>query len=329
MRFSRIRSRVSSSGACSRDQLVEGRLGVEHHRPELAAASRRPARSNSAGSTGARLVAELRQAERVGEPLRRVDREHRDLLARAPPSRRRSPPRWSSCRRRPSRRRCRPACPRGARRRRPSADSSSASRCDLRRRRARARRGTAASRPGADDGSSQARELLALGARRAVLGERRPARGARRRRRRRSRARSSSRSASCVAEALRVEAVHVDAVDRDADLARRASRSSAAVSLTGISSGSATIATPVCVVVGDEARRAPPPGAWIGPTRAMSAKVRGVCRKPIPWPVAGASTITRSYLRALLHLAVGLGQLPDLPDRDQLLAARAWRRRGR
>ncbi len=35
--------------------------------------------------------------------------------------------------------------------------------------------------------------------------------------------------------------------------------------------------------------------AWIGPTLAMPAKVRGVCRKPTPWPVEGASTTTRSY----------------------------------
>ena len=66
--------------------------------------------------------------------------------------------------------------------------------------------------------------------------------------------------------------------------------------MTGISSGRATIATPVLSwsvmklssVCACE---------WIGPTRAMLAKVRGVCRKPTPWPVAGASTITVSYLR--------------------------------
>ena len=52
-------------------------------------------------------------------------------------------------------------------------------------------------------------------------------------------------------------------------------------------------AHPGRVVVGDEG--VDPPAWWcIGPTLAMSAKVPGVCRKPIPWPVAGASTITRS-----------------------------------
>ena len=76
----------------------------------------------------------------------------------------------------------------------------------------------------------------------------------------------------------------------------RRSRSSAADSLTGISSGRATIAVPVCSwsVIRRSSCWA---CEWIGPTRAIAAKVRGVCRKPIPWPVAGASTITRSYLR--------------------------------
>ena len=32
----------------------------------------------------------------------------------------------------------------------------------------------------------------------------------------------------------------------------------------------------------------------IGPTRAISANVLGVRSRPIPWPVAGESTITRS-----------------------------------
>ena len=40
-----------------------------------------PASVNSAGSTWRSVVAELGQAERVGEALRRVDRQHRDLLA--------------------------------------------------------------------------------------------------------------------------------------------------------------------------------------------------------------------------------------------------------
>ena len=69
-------------GSVALDHLVEGRLRVEHHRPELARRpGRRPPRSKSAGSTCALGVAELVEAERVGEPLGRVDRQHRDPLA--------------------------------------------------------------------------------------------------------------------------------------------------------------------------------------------------------------------------------------------------------
>ena len=53
------------------DQLVEGALGVEHHRPQLARPSRRV--------HAPLLVAQLAQPERVGEPPRRVDRQHRHL----------------------------------------------------------------------------------------------------------------------------------------------------------------------------------------------------------------------------------------------------------
>ena len=72
------------------------------------------------------------------------------------------------------------------------------------------------------------------------------------------------------------------------------SRSRLAVSLTGISSGSATIATPVFRWLVMSRLRVSACVA-IGPTRATFANVFGVWRKPIPWPVAGASKITRSY----------------------------------
>ena len=65
-------------GGLAGDQLVEGRLRVEHHRPELALhldpLLREERRVDLLG-----LVAELLQAERVGEALRRVDRQHADL----------------------------------------------------------------------------------------------------------------------------------------------------------------------------------------------------------------------------------------------------------
>jgi hypothetical protein len=61
-------------------ELVEGRLGVEHHRPELAlhlgAVALEELRVHLA-----RLVVELAQPERVGEPLGWIDGQHRDLLA--------------------------------------------------------------------------------------------------------------------------------------------------------------------------------------------------------------------------------------------------------
>ena len=80
--------------------------------------------------------------------------------------------------------------------------------------------------------------------------------------------------------------------------------SSEADSLTGISSGRETIATPV-VSWSVMKRSSSWAWAWTGPTRAMPANVRGVCRKPIPWPVAGASTITRSYSSAFFSLRFG------------------------
>src|SRR5436190_194898 len=65
-------------------QLVEGRLGIEHHGPELAAARIDAGLGVELRVHLALLVSELRQAERVREPLCRVDGEHRNLL---PPSR--------------------------------------------------------------------------------------------------------------------------------------------------------------------------------------------------------------------------------------------------
>jgi hypothetical protein len=88
--------------------------------------------------------------------------------------------------------------------------------------------------------------------------------------------------------------------------------SSEADSFTGISSGTETIATPVrsWSVMNLSSSCA---WEWIGPTRAMLAKVRGVCRKPIPWPVAGASTITRSYSSAFFTLRSGCASSQIFP----------------
>ena len=60
------------------DQLVERALGVEHHRPQLAA-HLDAVRGEALGVDQPRLVAELLEPERVGQPPRRVDRHHGDL----------------------------------------------------------------------------------------------------------------------------------------------------------------------------------------------------------------------------------------------------------
>ena len=76
--------------------------------------------------------------------------------------------------------------------------------------------------------------------------------------------------------------------------ASRSLRRSASVSVTGISSGRATASTAVCAGSRSVASIVRP---WcaIGPTRAISANVAGVRSAPSACPVAGASTITRSY----------------------------------
>ena len=78
MRLSSTSSRAFSSGARRLDELVEGALGVEHHRPQLAL-HLDPRGREQVGVDERGLVAELLQPERVGQPLGRVDRHHRDL----------------------------------------------------------------------------------------------------------------------------------------------------------------------------------------------------------------------------------------------------------
>ena len=82
------------------DHLVEGALGVEHHRPQLAL-HLDPVGAEALGVDEPRLVAELLHPERVGEPLGGVDRDDRDAQPGRPPSPSRAPPTWWSCRRLP------------------------------------------------------------------------------------------------------------------------------------------------------------------------------------------------------------------------------------
>ena len=99
------------------------------------------------------------------------------------------------------------------------------------------------------------------------------------------------------------------------------SRSSAAVSFTGISSGSATTATPVR----SRSRMNPSSvsACWrIGPTRAMLAKVRGRLQEADPVPGRGRVDDDQVVTASAAGLALVERQLPDLPDRDQLLEPR-------
>ena len=133
---SSTRSAAASRRRVALDQLVEGALGVEHHRVERAdrraPCMRRPSgtRCGSPSSVG--------DAERVAQAARRIDGQHGGAAAAA--SRRRSRarrPSWSCRRRRCRRRRAdagasssereRPA--RSARRSRPASDRGAADRC--------------------------------------------------------------------------------------------------------------------------------------------------------------------------------------------------------
>ena len=218
-----MRSRVSSSGEClattSSNVAFASSIIAQSSPPSVSM----PAARRGPGRPGAPRC-RARQPERVGEPLRRVDRQHGDLLARARPSRPRSRRRSSSCRRRPSRRRCRPSFPRGSRRlvatlrpraasaRSPSGPSSGS-------------KMKGSSSPGAPTSSRRrsscsrwiARAPCSLSAARAAA---RAAPLAARRRQRREPL------GLVVAEALGVDAVHVDAVDRRTPTFSVSSRSS-------------------------------------------------------------------------------------------------------
>ncbi len=60
------------------DQLVEGPLWVEHHRPQLAL-DPQALGGDPLGVDAPRLVGQLLESERVRESLGRIDRDHRDL----------------------------------------------------------------------------------------------------------------------------------------------------------------------------------------------------------------------------------------------------------
>ena len=168
------------------------------------------------------------------------------------------------------------------------------------------------------DPAPQAGQLGALGAGAAVLGERRPGGGARRSLLVLGERRQLLRLG--LGEALGVEAVEVDAVDGDADLVaqvllQRRRLVDRHLLRQGDDRGAGVL------VVGDQAvqlqrlgvDRADPGDRGEGARRLQEADA-----------VAGGRRVDdhQVVLAPRLDLAVELGQLPDLADRDQLLQAR-------
>ena len=100
----------------ARDESVERRLRVEHQRREPAARGRGAVGIPQLARHLARRVGERVEPERVGEPLRRVDRHDDRVAARAARLPARSPRPSSSCRRRRCRSRSRSCRARRARR---------------------------------------------------------------------------------------------------------------------------------------------------------------------------------------------------------------------
>src|SRR5680860_273583 len=120
-------------------------------------------------------------------------------------------------------------------------------------------------------------------------------------------------------EALRVEPVEVDAVDGDADLgAQRALQRRRLVDRHLLRQGDDRGAG--VLVIGDQAVEL----LRLGVDRADAGdRGEGARRlqEPDPLPGGGGVDDHQVVLASLLHLAVELGQLPDLADRDQLLEA--------
>ncbi len=97
----------------------------------------------------------------------------------------------------------------------------------------------------------------------------------------------------------------------------RRRRSRSIVSFTGISSARAT---PTIAVCSGSRMKASMRSAWrrTGPTRAMSPNVRGARSSAIPWPVAGASTMTRSYGVSVGFSRSSWASSQIVPDGDEL-----------
>ena len=96
---------LAGSRRVALDDLVEGALLVEHHRVQRAGRPCAPPSADLSRRHRLLVVAQRVEAERVGEPLGRVDGEHQRPPSGARAGERRARRPWWSCRRRPSRRR--------------------------------------------------------------------------------------------------------------------------------------------------------------------------------------------------------------------------------
>ena len=276
MRLSRTSSRVLLVGREALDELVERALGVEHHRPQLAlhlepAASKRSGRRAAARCRAPRARASWPAAWPGRSSPPRPCAPRRPCPWRSPPTvvvlpTPPEPPQMHDAL----------ALEQLARRSQQPPPARSRERARARRGRARARTGRAASHRRA--GAVASRAARAARAARARARARTARRAARRARPAcpRSSSGAARSSAPGAAEALGQHAVDDDARQRACpSSSRAASRAASSVSLTGISSAQRD---------GDDAgaargRRATRGScaAWraIGPTRAISAKVRG------------------------------------------------------
>src|SRR5919201_3774907 len=258
------------------DEVVERALGVEHHRPQLAA-HLDPVAGEAVGVDEARLVAELVEPQGVGQPLGGVDGDDSD----AQPARRQA---HRQCRRRG---RLADATRAGA------DDDALAVQSPVERhaRRSASMCESVVSAPSSSWASNTNGSVTT---------------GARASRRRRAscdccvwwRAWPASAAATAGPSPAAARARASPAVKRPGStplattrstaspVSSGSARSSAIVSLTGISSGRATTTTPVRAGLESIASIVRPWRA-MRPTRAVWANVRGAVRIATPWPVAG------------------------------------------
>ena len=263
------------------DELVEGALGVEHHRPQLAARPRCRGRRGARGRPGAARCRARRRpsalaSRRAGSMVTTATRAPsaaRPMASAADVVVLPTPPEPAQTTMRLPARRALTA----------TRSSSRARRAMPRRRRRRTR--TAASRPGRARRGAGARSWARWARARACAWRA---------------ARTSGPSGAAVerahvggAEALGEHAVARRRGRRSRPTSSRSASCRASVSLTGISSGRATATTPVrsgSETIASIVR----PWRAMRPTRAASANVRGALSTATPWPVAGASRTTRS-----------------------------------